>query len=528
MKSSRSWKSSLPSVFFLCALIFTVYFAVVFFGFVLWDDDQNIILNPWVKGFWDSRYWTWAWTTRLLYVYQPISWLFFQAQYALAWDAPASFIHLISLLLHMANAIIVFVLCHVLVNPSRDGKGLAPLCGALYFALHPLQCEAVAWASCQPYLLASLWGGLSLLCFMKSLETSKGRFWYWVSAGFFAASLLSKSIFVSLPAILGILRFARARSRKFTLEIVWRDWLFWLCSLCAFMLALWARAGAPAKDAVRGLALLKVVPAFFGFFIEKTVFPLGLSPIYDLSHATSIAMFLGVLLLAVTFICLVNQKRQGVGLSLLVLIILLMPGLAAAITEGVLFGDRYAYLPNGVIALIISKAVCLLQKGTSRSALPAWLCAVLVSVGLAIPLRHQIALWSDSVRLWQQAVQFGAASSHKAYVNLGRALVERGRGDEAITHYRRALEIKPDCAEAYVNIGIVLAERGGSEEAIPLFQKALEIGPGLQGAHYNLGVALAERGRVDEAITHYERALQIQPDFGEARRNLEALLRRRP
>ena len=63
-----------------------------------------------------------------------------------------------------------------------------------------------------------------------------------------------------------------------------------------------------------------------------------------------------------------------------------------------------------------------------------------------------------------------------------------GQADEAITHFRKVLEITPDCAEI----------------------------------HFNLGVALASRGQVDEAATHFRKALEIRPDFEDARRNLEA------
>ena len=61
-------------------------------------------------------------------------------------------------------------------------------------------------------------------------------------------------------------------------------------------------------------------------------------------------------------------------------------------------------------------------------------------------------------------------------------LVKRGQFDEAIAHYRKALEIKPDYA----------------------------------GAHFNLGMALAGRGQFDEAIAHFQKALEIKPDFARA------------
>ena len=108
----------------------------------------------------------------------------------------------------------------------------------------------------------------------------------------------------------------------------------------------------------------------------------------------------------------------------------------------------------------------------------------------------------------------------EAHNNLGIALAGRGRIDEAIAHYRKALEIKPNYAEAHNNLGIALAGCGRIDEAIAHYQKALEIKPDYAEAHNNLGVALADRGRIDEAIAHYQKALEIKPDYAEAHNNL--------
>ena len=71
-----AWKTSLAPCVILCGLVLVVFYSIVHFGFINWDDDKNFIDNPWVKGFLHPRYWIWAWSTRLMDVYQPISWIF--------------------------------------------------------------------------------------------------------------------------------------------------------------------------------------------------------------------------------------------------------------------------------------------------------------------------------------------------------------------------------------------------------------------------------------------------------------------
>jgi len=101
------------------------------------------------------------------------------------------------------------------------------------------------------------------------------------------------------------------------------------------------------------------------------------------------------------------------------------------------------------------------------------------------------------------------------HVNLGVALQRRGRIDEAIIHYRKALELEPTSG-GQCQPRVALAGLGQIDEAIAYYQKALEIKPDYAEAHYNLGDALQRRGQVAEAISHYEKALESNPDYAEA------------
>ena len=114
-----------------------------------------------------------------------------------------------------------------------------------------------------------------------------------------------------------------------------------------------------------------------------------------------------------------------------------------------------------------------------------------------------------------------------AHYKLGVALVGRGRPEEAVAHYQQALNLKPDYAEAHINLGIALAGRGRMDEAMAHFQKALEVEPGYAAAHVHVGVALAGCGRMDEAMAHFQKALEIDPDSAAAHLNLGTAWRAR-
>jgi uncharacterized protein (TIGR03067 family) len=76
-------------------------------------------------------------------------------------------------------------------------------------------------------------------------------------------------------------------------------------------------------------------------------------------------------------------------------------------------------------------------------------------------------------------------------------------------------------AKANVELGVALMKRGDADEAIQHFRKALEIRPDSAEAHNGMGSALLKNGRIDEAIQHFRMALQIKPDYAEAKENLE-------
>lgn len=151
--------------------------------------------------------------------------------------------------------------------------------------------------------------------------------------------------------------------------------------------------------------------------------------------------------------------------------------------------------------------------------------------------------------------------------NLATALQEKGRLDEAIAHYQRALAIAPEYAPAHNNLGTVLMAKGQLEQAVVAFREAarlqphsvsarellasalydlgsdqmargamiqaelslreaVRLKPDYAEAHNNLGVVLASTGRLYEAVQHWRRALEIKPDLADAARNLAIAERR--
>jgi tetratricopeptide (TPR) repeat protein len=157
----------------------------------------------------------------------------------------------------------------------------------------------------------------------------------------------------------------------------------------------------------------------------------------------------------------------------------------------------------------------------SRHVLAAVVTAMLV--GLAVLTSRQSEIYRDSGTFWR-AVLAADPDSWAGHHNLGVFLAEQGRSDEALAHFRRAVEIRPGYARAQYNLGAALREKGQTDEAIVHLQRAVDIQPDYVEAHNSLARALGQRREWDGAMEHLQRSLAIDSDQAEAHNNLANVL----
>ena len=293
-------------------------------------------------------------------------------------------------------------------------------------------------------------------------------------------------------------------------------------------------------------------------YLGKMLYPAGLAVLYPLPKdpppAWEVVAAVAVLLAISTAVFVARRKCPYLLFGWLWYLGTLVPVIGLVQVGDQAMADRYTYLTQiGLYMAIAWGAVDVAGSWPYRR----WrfaAVAVLVVAGLMVCAWQQTQYWRDSETLWTHTL---ACTSQNpiAHNNLGFALAGRGQVDEAIAHYQKALEIKPDYAEAHNNLGNALAGRGQVDEAIAHYRKALEIKPDYAEAHNNLGLrpgrprtgrrghrplpegpgnqarlrrgplqprhcVLAGRGQVDEAIAHYQKALEIKPDYAEAHYNL--------
>jgi tetratricopeptide (TPR) repeat protein len=112
----------------------------------------------------------------------------------------------------------------------------------------------------------------------------------------------------------------------------------------------------------------------------------------------------------------------------------------------------------------------------------------------------------------------------RAHNNMGLALQQLGRVEEALPFHQRALALSPDMAEADAGLGNACRVLGRLQEAARHYLNAVAVRPGYAAAHNDLAGVLHMLGHTDEAIVHYQRALSAQPDYADAHYNLANIL----
>jgi len=151
--------------------------------------------------------------------------------------------------------------------------------------------------------------------------------------------------------------------------------------------------------------------------------------------------------------------------------------------------DRYTYITFIGLYIMIAWGIPELLGNWRYKKIVLASVTTFILMGLIIGARAQTAYWTNSIRLFNHAIEV-TRDNYLAHRNLGLALSYRGELDQALGHFKKALRINPKSARSYNDIGTYHMLKGQYDDSIGYFRKALYFQPNFPKAHNNLGLVL--------------------------------------
>ena len=424
---------------------------------------------------------------------------------------------------------------------------------AALFAWHPLHVESVAWISERKDVLSTFFGLLAMMAYVRyakrepgeaegSREGSNSRAgrlarspgFYLLSIFFFALSLLSKSMLVTLPFVLLLIDFWPLERWEWS----WGGWrvlrtrlllekmpffaLSFIFSAVTFYVQRKTGAVISLEQKPFPDRLVNVLHSYVGY-LEKMAYPKDLCAYYFSQWQNSRFVLALAVLLALTGLAIGAARRwRFVTTGWLWYLGTLVPVIGLVQVGSQTMADRYTYFPSiGVFAAVVWGAASVLRRFSRWSV--GLICGEVLAV-LALAAWFQVQHWQTSIALFEHALQVGEESPI-AHHNLGHALMEttEQRG-EAMQHFKRALELFPNYHQAHYCLGNCLSVDGRLDEAEAHYREALRNKPGYAEAYYGLANLTVLKGRLQAARNYFTEALRLKPYYAEAHTKLGNLL----
>lgn len=523
----------------------------------VFDDKAVIVKNELVKdihniplifttSYWEGYRWEGIEKNEQS-LYRPLVIFSYNLNHFISGTNPFSY-HLVNLILHLFNSILVFLLCLYLFESWR---WVSSLIVSLLFVTHPIHTEAVTGIVGRAELLCFCFYILSLLFYLKARlpNSSHTTVCYLLSLGSYFLALLSKESAVTLLGVVILIDWLYHYQGQLKamlengLHTIKRNYLGFILATLVYVILRFLILKNPlnpgsiplldnpliaASSWQRIITALKII----GNYIILLIFPIKLSADYSYNQipvSTTVfePEFLCSLLLIVTAVGLAfwwSRKMKVISFSLFFFFITLSITSNLLLIVGTIMAERLLYLPSLGFCIFV---VALGQKalaGVSQKRRVFSLYSLAVVVVFLISLYALRSLirnrdWKDEAHLFSSVVR-NAPQSARGHNQMAAVYFQNGNYKLALKEARRAVEIYPDYKEAHYSLGTTYSKIAQYDKAVIELTRALRIHPRYPSAILNLGTSYHHLKQYDKAIAVYKDLISIRPDYAEAYNNL--------
>jgi len=492
-----------------------LYNSVTRAPFLNYDDQLYVTDNLHVRAGLTWNTVVWAFHTSEVSNWHPVTWLAHALDCQIFGLNPAG-PHTINVLLHAANAVLLF-----LILDSATGLAWRSLVVAALFALHPINVESVAWISERKNVLSMFFFLLALAAYgWYTRRPCLGRYLAVTLA--FALGLMTKPQVITFPFALLLLdywplcRLARPDGVGVVLagptaagpsfwSLVWEKVPWFVLSAVSAVITMKVQTDARQVNLPLWIHLGNAAICYVKY-LGKAFWPLNLAPLYphpELSISVPAAALSAFALFAVTSLAVIFRQRRPLFVGWFWLLGTLVPMIGLVQVGIQAMADRYAYIPLlGIFVIVCWGAADLIKRWhVPTAAVAAVTAAILLTMGFA--LHRQVGFWSDNITLWTYTLEV-TKPNYMVEDNLATALLVEGKDEEGLPHLLRARSLRPDDLNITVNIANYERLHGNYQAALEGYARVVQ----LTGAPSFVETARVGSGYVHLALKQYENARQ--------------------
>ncbi|HOY31755.1 MAG TPA: hypothetical protein PKW80_07740 [Bacteroidales bacterium] len=485
-----------------------VYIRALFNGFASLDDDIYVFENPYIKYLSFDTVKS-VFTSFYFGIYHPLTTLSYMLEYHFFGLNPFPF-HLFNIILHLINVYLVYIL-----TGKLSGQRFTSVFVAAMFALHPMHVESVAWVSERKDVLYSLFYLLSLISYLRYIDSGYNKKHYVFTLLLFIASLLSKPSAITLFMLL--LAVDIYRGRKISIGIFIEKLPFFALSV---LLAAVTYLQPKADDGTALLYAYTFVERIFlftyslAFYIVKLVVPFHLSAIHYHPETGGVAFpwyyyaslpFLMLLAwLVVRKTRLRRDKLFGITFFLVAISIMLpvLP-IGLAITS-----ERYTYIAYIGLFFVAGQGIVAIKNTMVRKA--ALILCALILAAFSYLSWDRIKVWESGITLFTDVIK-KYPEHPDGYIK--RAIIKKNQENyqSSLEDCNKALAINPNFTPGLSARGSTYIEMKNYEAALTDLDLAVKLGSSEADTYNNRGFAFQNVNDTVAAMRDYNKALKINP-----------------
>ncbi|OQA00845.1 MAG: lipoprotein NlpI [Bacteroidetes bacterium ADurb.Bin408] len=459
-------------------------------------------------------------------MYQPLPILTFALTYKFFGLSPLPY-HALNLFFHLCNILLVYIFVKRLTF-----KNSIALISSLFFAVHPMNVEAVSWISARSSSMFVFFYLLALLFYLRySTESYKPRFLI-LALLFFLLSLFSKAHAVTLPLILVVIDIFR--KRKWDKRMIFEKIPFFVMSILFGLIAI-AEKGT-TTNILLGLEKFTFFDNFFlltysvSFYIVRLFLPFNLCAVYVYPEKAGgwlpFEYYLSPLLLIIIIWAVIRYRKTKPYLLFGVLFFIAALSLTLQIIPSRLFivTDRYTYLPYLGLFIIIGYLFEEIKKKKVQNALT--LLIVVMGLFFTFLTYSRNKNWANDMTLGTDIINKNPEVPYiaRAFGVRGNYYLNRLKDfDKAMKDYNTALTLDTTDAISYYNRGYLNDKLGNYKGVINDMTKAGQLGIDNYLVNSFLGAAYFREKDIPKAIENFEISIKKNPDYIENYNNLGAI-----